>query len=441
MSLEIGRYSKTTLQTICLLTLILITNAFPATLHGKDANPDSLHLSLNQAETLFLERNIVLMAEKLQIDVKEAEVRQARLWHNPEIGVEHQIINRDRSGPIGFTGTDNTVFEIEQLISTAGKRGRTVQLLELEKSQAKHQFDILLREFKRLLRQEFFQLAYLNRIEGLYQEQIDALERILLSFEEQHEQGNIAQTEIIRIRGLLLEIEQEYSSVLSEQLESQNALTVLLQLDSQIPVPELPDDIASTTIQLTNLELSDLNEIAMASRSDLLTVRSASDVARQQLRVERAGAFPDIGIGLVYDKLDGPIDNYFGVTLNVEIPLWNRNQGNIQAARHQIRQAELSLTHQEQGVINDVESSLARYNRSLHLLGRTDSSYEQDFSIILEAILTQYQEGEIRLFEFIDYYESFREGIIRNYTIKEEFLRAAEELNFSVGTDVFQFNF
>jgi outer membrane protein, heavy metal efflux system len=409
--------------------------------YKQSAAADTLRLTLEQAETLFLNENLLLIAERLQIDIKDAEIRQARLWENPEIGIEHQIINRDQSGPIGFTGSDNTAFEIEQLISTAGKRRRTIQLLEIEKTQTEHQFDLYLREFKRSLREEFFQLAFLNRISGLYQEQIDALERILHSFEDQQQQGNIARLEVIRVRNLLLELEQEYNDVLSDQLESQNALKVLLQLQEVVPAPLLPDDIESKVMLVSGLDFNDLMEIARASRSDLLAIKTASQAAKQTLRVERANAFPDVGIGLVYDRLDGPVDNYFGITLNVQVPLWNRNQGNIQTARHQIRQAELIKTQQQQGIKHEIEQSLKRFERASHLLARVGENYEQDFATILESLLRQYQNGDIRLIEFIDFYESFRESAIRNFNIREEFLRAVEDLNYTVGRDIFEFNF
>jgi|LFIK01.1.fsa_nt_gi outer membrane protein, heavy metal efflux system len=445
-NISLGSFSST--NSLCTLFLFFLFFLFPFWLLSADLNkelqnstPDTIHLSLQQAETLFLEENLLLIAEKLNVDIKDAEIRQARLWENPEIEIEHQIINRERSGPVGFTGSDNTVFEIEQLITTAGKRGRIIQLLELEKRQTEHQFDLLLREFKRNLREEFFQLAFLNRIEGLYQEQIDALERILHSFEEQQQQGNIARLEIIRIRSLLLELQQEYNAVLGDQIESQNALKILLQLQEEVPVPELPDDFETMAFQVAGLDVDELIEIARTSRSDLLATETAADAAQQLLRVERANAFPDVGIGLVYDQLDGPVDNYFGITLNVQLPLWNRNQGNIRAARHQIRQSELVKVQQQQTIRHEIEQSLRRYERAVHLFEITDESYEQDFASIIESLLRQYQNGDIRLIEFIDFYESFRESVIRNYDIREEFLKAAEDLNYTVGRDIFEFNF
>jgi outer membrane protein, heavy metal efflux system len=407
----------------------------------QSSSADTLKLTLKQAESLFLNANLLLIAERLNIDIKDAEIRQARLWVNPEIGIEHQIINRENSGHLGFSSTDNTAFEIEQIITTAGKRRRTIELLEMGKIQTEHQFDMYLREFKRILREEFFQLAYLNRIVDLYQSQIDALDRVLRSFEEQEELGNIARLEVIRIRNLLLELEHEFNVVLNNQDESQTALKVLLQLHNEVPAPELPDDIESRVLLMTGLDINYLIETARSSRSDLLAAEYAENVAKQLLRVEQSNALPDVGIGLVYDRLDGPVHNYLGVTLNLHVPLWNRNQGNIQSARLQIRQSELIKSQQLLEINHEIEQSLKQYERASYLLSRADSSYEQDFSSILESVMIQYRQGEIRIIEFVDFYESFRESVIRYYNIREDYLRAAEVLNYFVGRDIFEFNF
>ena len=49
---------------------------------------DSLRLSREQCEALFLEKNLLLIAEKLQISQAEAMVLQASLWPNPTFEVD-----------------------------------------------------------------------------------------------------------------------------------------------------------------------------------------------------------------------------------------------------------------------------------------------------------------------------------------------------------------
>ena len=402
---------------------------------------DTLTFSLRDAETRFLKENLILMAEHLELDVGELEIQRAGLWDNPEIEVEHQIINRDGRGAVGFTGRDNTAFGIEQLFLTAGKRGHRVRLQELNKQRTEQQLNLLIRTFILTLREEYIRLAYLNRIEGLYQRQIDALEMILASFEDQYQQGNIPRLEIIRLRSLLLELETEYNEVLEDRMEARQSLKILLQLEDQIPVPELPEDPWQATNRPLELNVEDLYETALESRGDIRSTLIAVNAAERSLLLEQANQWPDLVIGLVYDRLDGFVENYFGIGFSMQIPLWDRNRGNIRIATHRIRQSELLLTQQQQELRHVLESAVSRVNRAQRLHERTELSYEYEFGEIIQALTIQYQRGDIRLIEFMDFYESFREGVIRKYSVQEDLLRAAEELNFKVGLDIFQFIF
>ena len=402
---------------------------------------DTLTISLQDAETRFLNENLMLIAERLELDIRELEIRRAGLWDNPEIEVEHQVINREGRGPVGFTGRDNTAFGIEQLFITAGKRGHRIRLQELDKLQTEQHLNLLIRTFILTLREEYIRLAYLNRIEGLYQRQIDALEMILEGFEGQYQQGNIPRLEIIRLRSLLLELEKEYNEVLEEQMESRQSLKILLQLEDQIPVPELPEDPWQATGRPLELNLDDLYEMALESRGDIRSTLIAVSAAERSLLLEQANQWPDLGIGFVYDRLDGFIDNYVGIGFSMQIPLWNRNRENIGIATHRIRQSELLLTQQQQELRHVLESAVNRVNRAQRLYDRTELSYEDEFGEIIQALTIQYQRGDIRLIEFVDFYESFREGVIIKYSVQQDLLRAAEELNFKVGRDIFQFIF
>ncbi len=402
---------------------------------------DTLRLSLEESESLFLQNNLTLMAGRIDLDIKDLEIQIERLWDNPEFELEHQIFNRSGSGPIGFTSEDNTAFGIEQLFVTAGKRNHRIQLAELDRLMTEQELGQLIREFQRTIREEFIRLAFLNRMEGLYQEQIDALDQILASFEEQLEEGNIPRVEVIRLRALVIELEKEYSELIGEQQEARKSLSVLLQLENQIPEPIFPEELDDL------LELSDLPDadelfgLALESRADLRVAQTGIDYAERSLMLERANRWPDVGIGIVYDRLDGFVDNYFGITFSTELPLWNRNHQNIQIASHQIRQSEIHLNQKQQELLMEIQTAIQRYERAIRLFERADLTFEQEFGSILEAVNIQYRQGDIRLIEFIDFYESFREGIIRNYEISEELLKSAEELNFIIGSDIIQFNF
>lgn len=431
------------------VSFLFVSNMLPAmaasaagTGSGMSAAADTLRLTLQEAETFFLDQNLQLVAEHLNLDIKEARIRQARLWPNPEIYVEHQVVNRQGKAPVGFTGNDNTVFGIEQLLSTAGKRRRTVHLLRLEKQEAEHRFDLILRELRRTLREEFFELAYLNRKARLYHQQIESLRQVVSGFEELQKRGEVARIETLRLRSLLIGLEDELSNTINEQYRSEHSLRVLLRLPGAIPAPVLPDEPAlHITPTHHTMELQSLLRIARESRSDLKKRYTSYNAAQQLLRVEQSKAYPNVRIGLVYDRLDGIVEHYWGLNLGFQIPLFNRNQGAAQAARHLIKQKQHDVSQLHLEVETDVERALKRYNRALQLYRQVEAGYGHDFSELIKSLLRQYREGQIRLVEFIDYYDSFRESMVRIWNIQEELLQSAEDLNFATGQDVIQLNF
>lgn len=405
------------------------------------SDTEPLSLTLKQAETLFLEQNLILLAEKTQISIKEAEIRQARLWENPEAGIEHQVINRQGNGPVGFTGADNSIFEIEQLISASGKRKRKINLLLSEKKEVEYDFEALLLEYRHLLRTEFFRLAHLNRISGLFAEQTAAMRELITRLEMQLETGNVTRLEIMRLQGMLLEIEEELYSLQKEKTESETLLQTLLSLPRRTPVPLLPD----TADAHFNVDMQpsgeQLEKLAMASRKDLLALQAASNSARELLRYEKAQVLPDIGVGMVYDRLDGPVPNYFGLTLNLQIPLWNRNQGGIQAARQAIKRSGLLEEQKRQSIQHELTGALQQYRRAVKLREQSDENFLEHYRIALEAVTERFRSGDVSLIEFVDFYESFRENSVRALKISENVLHAAENLNYITGTDIIKFNF
>ena len=73
-------------------------------------------------------------------------------------------------------------------------------------------------------------------------------------------------------------------------------------------------------------------------RSDLVATEAATRAARAALARERAAVLPAIGVGAFYEADGGSA--IFGPALTVEVPLWNRNQSGVGAARGNLGLAE-----------------------------------------------------------------------------------------------------
>ncbi|HEV3412296.1 MAG TPA: hypothetical protein VG101_07450, partial [Puia sp.] len=69
--------------------ILALTTALTFTGISTFAQPrqDTLPLTLQQAEKIFLDSNFQLLAQRYNIDVQRALILQAKLWPNPNLSI------------------------------------------------------------------------------------------------------------------------------------------------------------------------------------------------------------------------------------------------------------------------------------------------------------------------------------------------------------------
>ncbi len=135
------------------------------------AQPDTLLLSRVQAESLFLENNVDLLINQLNIDHADAEILQAKLWPNPTLsiaeinlwntGKEH---SEDLPPLFGNWGkTTQVSAQFEQLIYTASKKSKLVSIKKVDREIASTYFEELLRNLKYEFRNSLQNCNFFNK--------------------------------------------------------------------------------------------------------------------------------------------------------------------------------------------------------------------------------------------------------------------------------------
>src|SRR5690349_16423738 len=71
---------------------------------ARSAAQDTLSITLPQAEKLFLQQNLTLLAERYNIDIARAQVIQARLYNNPGLSFSGDIYNPELHKAFDLSG-------------------------------------------------------------------------------------------------------------------------------------------------------------------------------------------------------------------------------------------------------------------------------------------------------------------------------------------------
>jgi outer membrane protein, heavy metal efflux system len=146
---------------------------------------------------------------------------------------------------------------------------------------------------------------------------------------------------------------------------------------------------------------------------------------------------PDVSLSLNFDKLGSYGHNFLSAGIGVPIPLFNRNQGNIKAARAQVEQGNLELQSQQEQVESQVAVNYKIALRLEKLYNSFDPKFKQDFNHLISEVFKNYEKRNISMLEFLDFYESYKTNTLQLNNILLNRVTSLEQLNYVTGTSFF----
>jgi len=394
---------------------------------------DTLHLPLAAAEKMFLDSNLQLLASRYNISANQALVIQARLWPNPNIQINQGLY----SGQLKQWLPNQTSVGLSQLILLAGKRNKQVMLAQENAHLSEYQFFDLMRTLKYTLRTDFFQIYYLQESARVYDEEIKALSQVVNAFSQQQGKGYISEKEVVRIKAQLYSFQSEYSQLINQINTTQSELRLVLQAKPNFYIDPQVDSMALTRLDPAQYSLTQLIDSAYHNRSDLQIARTNNRINQLNYNYQKSLAVPDLTLNLGYDHAGSFLTDYYGIGASIDLPFFNRNQGNIKSARLQIANSEAAQRSTQATVDENVTNSLQRAFAQQKLFGTVDPKFFNDFQRLMHEMLVNYQKRNISILEFLDFYDSYKQNTLQLNTIGFNRVSSFEDINFYTGTNFF----
>ena len=395
-------------------------------------------LTLKEAEQRFLERNLSLIAERYNIDMAQAQVLQAKLFENPVISLEQNVYNRLNGKYFDFGKEGEAVVEIEQVIHLAGQRNKQVRLEKINKEIAEYQFEEVMRTLRQELNEKFVEVYFLSKSIAIYEKEVNSLQVLLGGMKIQQEKGNICFMEISRLESMLFSLKKEKNERESDLLTTRGELNLLLNLPEDTQVQLSLDEEVLQQLDLSQLSFADLKAI-INERPDQKIARSTVNASRANLKLQKSMAFPEFSVKGNYDRVGNFINDYFAIGVSLSVPIFNRNQGNIKAARFSIQQAGVQQEYAANRADMELFTAYTSLEKATQLYQSTNMDLERNFEKLITGVNENFTRKNISLLEFIDYYDSYKETCIQLYEIKKNVFLAMENLNTIVGQNVLNY--
>jgi len=379
----------------------------PSMLNAQQAAIDTLHLSIPKAEEIFLQKNLSLLSAQYNVDINKALVKQAKVWDNPVLNTDQNIYD----GKFFRHTTENGQYygqvyvQVQQLIRTAGKIRKQTQLAQDNVQSAEEQFNDLMRNLRYVLTTDMNNLAQLQNVAVVYTKEIQTMQTLSGGMDAMFKLGDISQKENMRVKALLFSLKADYADNLNQQVDIQKEIGMMLQLNDHTIVAAEADEPIDNTI-ISGLDLSSLQDSAQQSRPDLRQLKTQNMYDLHNISYQHALAKPDLTVGAEYDRNNSYVPNYYGLTLSAPLPFFNRNKGNIAAAQLAYKQSGVLIEQAQTQVNKDVLTAWQKLDNATKLLSGTESSLKSDYDKLMENMLKTYQQRQISLIEFIDFFDS-----------------------------------
>lgn len=336
-------------------------------------------LGLEQLQRLAVEANPTLAQARALVDAAEGRRVQAGLYPNPDIGYSTESASPNtRGGEQGFI--------IGQTIVTANKLGLSQNIAAREKDQAQIEAEIQVRRV-------------LTNVAILYYEALAARKIV----ETRTELAKIADEAVEITRGLKNVGQADEPDLLQAQVEAKAQFIAVQQARNQemrvwreiaalTGQPELgPRPLAGTFDDaIPELDKEDALKVIMDESPEVRLAEVVVERAKAALARARVELIPNInfigGMRTNFSRQDnGSIVGPTAIAeIAVVIPLFDRNQGNVSAARadiiraqHEVRRTRLGLQARFAPVFADYATAkTAAHEYRSEILPQTQRAYE-----------------------------------------------------------------
>jgi cobalt-zinc-cadmium efflux system outer membrane protein len=418
------------------LASLLIPGLAPGQSPPPGSPPPAALLTRDQAVALALQRNQSLRAQRVTVEESRAGEITAGLKPNPVFTSANQgfpVFTPSQLTASNVANNQTFTESLGYLFERGGKRDRRVQV-------ARDATEMTARTVDDAARQVRFQVgqAFVGAL--LAKATLDFARQDLLDFTEVVDLnrkrvtgGDLAEGDYLKIALQKLQFEQDVSAAEVALVQSKAVLRQLVGYDT---VAEDFDVVGELARHPAAVSLEALERDAIAARPDLQAARVNTKLAGSTFDLAQANRTRDVTFEVEYDR-SGPV-NGVGVGLSFEIPVHDRNQGEIARSRFAVDQARETESAARISVLTDVVSAHAAFRTNEKVVALYESGYLEQARQSREISRYAYAKGATGLLDLLDAERTYRSTELAYRQALAAWMTSVEQVNFVVGRQVIQ---
>ena len=394
-------------------------------------NPPA-RVTLDDAIDLALKHNHSLQAARTTILQNRAQEITANLRPNPVALADEQYL--PFFSPNAFTRDyvdQSAVFDLgfSYLIERGKKRQHRLGAAQDQTAVTSAQVDDNERTLTFNVASQFISAV-------LAQADLDLAEKDLASFQQtvdisqaSFKAGAMSGGDLLKIKLQLLQFQMDVSAA---KLARVQALASLRQLLGYESVPESYEVVGDLEYKPVKLGEDDLKAMALRQRPDVHAAQLGVTAAQSQFTLAKANGKKDLGVTFTYNHLGGV--NTGSLFFNIQMPIFDRNQGEIARTQYAITQSQELSSEQASIALTDVTNSYEGLRTDDQVVQLYQSGYLKQAEDSRDISQYAYQHGSASLLDYLDAERSYRATELAYRQALASYMTSLEQLRQAVGT-------
>jgi cobalt-zinc-cadmium efflux system outer membrane protein len=395
-------------------------------------NPASVTVSLDDAIQMALRHNHNLLAARTTIQQSEAEEITANLRPNPVILSDWQFLPIFQPSQFSQNYLDNTAqfdLGVGYLFERGKKRQHRLRAARDVTAQTRSLVADSERGLAFSVASGFVNVELAESTLALAQQDLQSFQNTVEIAQARYNAGDIGESDLLKIKLQMLQFQTDVSAAKLARVQGLSDLRQLLGYESIAP----DYDVAgSFDYQPVKGNVDDFQAMALQNRPDLHAAQQGVTAANSQHALQQAIGKRDITGQVSYTHIGYLNDiSLFG---QMQMPIFDRNQGEIARAAYAITQAQEQERFANGQVQTDVRDAFENLRTNDQVVGLYRSGYLDEAQQSRDISEYAYRHGAASLLDFLDAERSYRSTQLAYRQALASYLLATEQLRQAVGT-------
>ena len=394
--------------------------------------PAAVTISLDDAIKMALEHNHNLIALRTTIQQNQASEITANLRPNPVLSGDSQffpLFNLDQFNSDYLDNTAQFDLGVSYLFERGKKRQHRLAAAQAQTSVTSSQVADAERTTTFAVATQFINIELAESTLELALENLKSFQNTLDIGEVRYKDGDISEGDLLKIKLQMLQFQSDVNAARLSRLQGLSDLRQLLGYESIVADYDVAGSFDYTPVKGI---VEDFQSAALKNRPDLRAAQQGIALADSQYQLQKAIAKRDVTGQINYTHITGMNEvSLFG---QVQIPIFDRNQGEIARTGFAMNQAQEQAKLTTGQVLTDVRDAYENLRSNDKVIDLYRSGYLDQAKQSRDIDEYAYRHGAASLLDFLDSERSFRAIQLAYRQALATYLLAIEQLREAVGT-------